>query len=120
MSKPSREDLSRHYNDYIKKVQEMRASNTPESTDTFDDRVKKTRAQGYSAARQGKIYPRGLQNTADDTWEDAKVYDENTREGREYWRRYMKNRGERLANEAKKKNKNSKSNADTLLKNGKR
>ena len=101
-------DKEKSFNEYIKKVQEMRASKADSAGNDFKGRAAKTSAQGYSAARQGKIYPRGLQNTADDTWEDAKVYDKNTRVGREYWRRYMKNRGEFLSNEAKKKNKNSK------------
>lgn len=101
MSKPNKKML----NDYISKVQEMRASKADSAGSDFKGRAAKTRAQGYSAARQGKIYPRGLQNTADDTWEDAKVYDTNTRQGQNYWRKHMKGYGEALVENRKRKSK---------------
>ena len=108
MSKPNKKE----YDEYIKKVQEMRAG----KKDDDGDKRSKVRAQGYSAARQGKIYPRELQNTADDSWEDAKIYDRNTRQGQNYAQRHMKEYGETLANRRKK---NSKTSTDALLRNKK-
>lgn len=101
MSKPIKKSMS--YDEYIKMIQDHRASKEETGSD-FKSRARKVRQQGYSAAKQGKIYPRQLQNTAEDDWEDAKVYGKNTRQGQNHWRNHMK----------------SMSNADRLLKNKKR
>ena len=98
VSKTNKKDMD----EYIRKVQEMRASKADSAGSDFKGRAAKTRAQGYSAARQGKIYPRGLQNTAEDTWEDAKVYDANTRQGQNHCLNHMKGYGEELVNKRKK------------------
>ena len=112
MSKPKNKEYEQYVkknegdiDNYIKKVQEMRASKADSAGSDFKGRAAKTRAQGYSAARQGKIYPRGLQNTIEDTWEDAKVYDKNTRQGQNYWRKHMKDMGELRAEMAERKRK---------------
>lgn len=51
---------------------------------------KKVQEQGYAAARQNKIFPRELQNTTNGSWEDAKLYSMNTRQGQNYWQGHMK------------------------------
>lgn len=99
MSQPNKKKAD--FDNYIKKVQEMRA-NKEETGSDFKSRAKKVRQQGYSAARQGKILPRQLQNTAKDTWEDAKVYGTDTRQGQNYWRDHMKSRAEDMAKRKKK------------------
>lgn len=71
---------------------------------------KRVREQGYAAARQGKIYPRELQNTREDDWEDAKIYSMNTRQGQNYWQGHMQDRGEelkRIQEEKRKKKRNA-------------
>ena len=92
------------FNEYIKKVQEMRANKEESGGSDFDQRLSKARRQGYSAARQDKIYPRELQNTPGDRWEDAKVYGTDTRQGQNHRREHMK----------------SMSNADRLMRKKKR
>lgn len=101
MSQPNKKKAD--FDNYIKKVQEMRANKEETGSGSdFVQRANKVRRQGYSAARQGKIYPRELQNTAKDTWEDAKVYGTDTRQGQNYWRDHMKSRAEDMAKRKKK------------------
>lgn len=57
---------------------------------SMDDKLKKVRQQGYKAAKENKIFPRELQNTTNGSWEDAKLYSKNTRQGQTYWQGHMK------------------------------
>ena len=92
--------------EYINKVQEMRSKKANDEAKSFNERLAKTRAQSYSAARQGKIYPRATQFSEDENyWEDAKVYDKNTRQGQNYWRQHMKDLGKARAEMAERKRK---------------
>ena len=54
------------------------------------EKQKKVREQGYKAAKENKIFPRELQNTTNGSWEDAKLYSKNTRQGQNYWQGHMK------------------------------
>lgn len=54
------------------------------------EKQKRVTEQGYAAARQNKIFPRELQNTTNGSWEDAKLYSMNTRQGQNYWQGHMK------------------------------
>ena len=73
---------------------------------------KKVREMGYKAAREDKLFPRELQNTREDDWEDAKIYGMNTRQGQNHWQRHMKSYGETL------KERRRNEIADKLLKKG--
>lgn len=53
-------------------------------------KLNKAKQQGYKAAKENKIFPRELQNTTNGSWEDAKLYDKNTRQGQNYWQDHMK------------------------------
>lgn len=56
------------------------------------EKQKRVTEQGYAAAKKDHgIYPRELQNVPGDRWEDAKVYNKNTRQGQNYWQDHMKN-----------------------------
>jgi len=61
----------------------------------FDERLKKVKAQGESAERQGKAIPRELRQMGeldwrDDNWDSAKLRDTKTRQGQNYWRNFAK------------------------------
>lgn len=57
---------------------------------------RQVRKQGYAAAKKDNgIYPRELQNVPGDRWEDAKVYNKNTRQGQNYWRDHLSRPTER-------------------------
>ena len=101
MSQPNKRKAD--FDNYIKKVQEMRANKEESGSGSdFVQRANKVRRQGYSAARQGKIYPRELQNVPGDRWEDAKVYGTDTRQGQNHWRDHLKSRAEEMAKRKKK------------------
>ena len=99
MSQPNKRKAD--FDNYIKKVQEMRANKEESGSSDFDRRLSRVRQQGYSAARQGKIYPRELQNVPGDRWEDAKVYGTDTRQGQNHWRDHLKSRAEEMAKRKK-------------------